>query len=497
MHPIPRPPRFATSMPAAGRIATAFAIAAFARTLFAATIAVGPPPASIQAAIDSANGGDTVQLSAGTYVQEFQVVSKSLSIVGAGRDVTIVQAPSAATRLTQSFASGGITWWAIVLVDNQATPTAQSVTIRDLTVDGSDQQDTVVPPIYGNSNRFAGIAFHEAGGTVQNVHVTNMRQTANFNELAGTGIVNASAGATPVTFGVADSVIDFYQRGGLDFRGASLTANVTNTTVDRGYTLTPNTATATPNGIQYSVASAGSVTGSRIDRNISTVNGPNGTGILLFMAGSVSVSDNTFDSNDAGLYALNAPDLFAASGNTVAFTGTPGVNDAIGIVVDSPLGSATLSANRIDGMAGFAMVLASGDRNFILSGNHFVGSGRGLLVAGNGVAGPIVSMNGDVFSGIAGNYIELETSPHDIWPTTASVRFDGRISGHMTLAQFDQIQAKIVDRHDDPALGLVLDFIEPLPPQQVPVDDGFALLVLGVALAVAAKASGRTTRNGR
>ncbi len=199
-------------------------LALFVSPVFAATIVVGPPPASIQAAINSAASGDTIQLSAGTYVQEFQVISKSLTIVGAGQNATIVQAPGPSTRLTQSF-TFGVTTWAVVMVDNQAAPTPQTVDISNLTVDGGTQQDTTIPPIYGSSNRFFAIGYHNAGGTIQSVHTTNTRQTANFNELAGGGIINASDTGT-VIFNVTNSLIDFYQRIGIDCRGAALTANV-------------------------------------------------------------------------------------------------------------------------------------------------------------------------------------------------------------------------------------------------------------------------------
>src|ERR1700722_11597875 len=107
-----------------------------------ATIPVGPPPNSIQAAVDLANNGDTVLLSAGTYVgQQVQVINKSINIVGAGENVSIIEAPGPATRLSQSFSYMGITWWCVVMIDNQAAPAPQTVNISNLTVDGDSQQD--------------------------------------------------------------------------------------------------------------------------------------------------------------------------------------------------------------------------------------------------------------------------------------------------------------------------------------------------------------------
>jgi hypothetical protein len=450
-----------------------FALSLFflAQSLDAATILVGPPPASIQTAINSAGNGDTIQLSAGTYVEPVQVISKSLTIVGAGENTTIIQAPPAAIPLTQFFTFGS-NFWCVLMVDNQAAPTPQTVNISALTVDGSTQQDTTTlpapsPGFYGSGNRFFAIGYHEAGGTLTNIHTTNTRQSANFDELAGGGIENASS-AAPVTFNVTGSLVDFYQRQGIDARGATLTANITNTTVDRGYTLTPNTTTATPNGIQFGGATTGSVSNSTISGNISTVAGSQATGIIPFFAGpNLLLSDNTFDNNDIAIAAIQNGDGLQISGNAVNFTGTPGVNDIEGIVAQDTAGLTTLTANTMTNIPGIAMDLIDGpstDEPFQLSGNHFVGGLTGLSVTGDTTTGPQVTMSSDTFAGTTGDYITETTSPHDIWSSTQSVSFDGLLPGHMTLAEFNQILTKIFDQHNDATLGLVLDYIPASPP---------------------------------
>ncbi len=443
-----------------------------AQSLSAATIPVGPPPASIQTAINSASNGDTIQLSAGTYVQQVQVVSKSLTIVGAGENATIIQAPAAATALTQFFSFNSARFWCVLMIDNQAAPTPQSVNISALTVDGGTQQDTTIlpapsPGFYGSSDRFFAVGYHDAGGTLTNIHATNTRQSANFNELAGGGIVNASSAAA-VTFNVTGSLVDFYQRGGIDVRGATLTANIANTTVNRGYTLTPNTITAVPNGIQFSVGAVGSVSNSTISGNICTVAGTQATGIIPFGAGpNLLLSGNAFDNNDIAIAAINNGDGLQISDNAVNFTGAVGVSPVEGIVVQDTLGLTTLAANTMTNIPGIAMDLIDDtgtDEPFQLSGNHFVGGQTGLSVTGVTTTGPQVTMGSDTFAGTTGNYITESTSPHNIWPSTQSVSFDGLLSGHVTFAEFNQILAKIFDQHNDAALGLVLDFIPPSPP---------------------------------
>lgn len=450
------------------------------------TIFVGPPPASIQSAINSAADGDTIQLSAGTYVQEVQVISKNLNIVGVGRDLTIIQAPGPGTHLSQFFTFGFNTY-CIVMVDNQAAPTPQVVNISDLTVDGDSQQDTVIPPIYSSGNKFFAIGYHNASGTIENVHTTNTRSTtpANFGALAGAGISNASNTGT-VVFNVNNCLIDLYQRIGIDCRGAALTANVTNTTINRGYFLPAGITT--PNGMQYSSNTVGTIVNNTIEGNIATQPDA-GNGIIIFNSvPNVLISENTLRNNDFGLSAITAISDMTISNNLVEFTTTPGINPIVGINLEIVSGLTILDSNKLNNLANVNMVLTS-DTNqpFQLQNNQFLGSQTGLLVQGNlattfdfvnfqaedpvipivptGTAqGPIVTMDSDSFVGTSGYYIQENGAPNDIWPSTATVSFDGLVSGHMTFAEFNAVLTKIYDKHNDPTLGLVLDFIPPITP---------------------------------
>jgi hypothetical protein len=447
-------------------------LSCFKNNLNASTIIVGPPPASIQTAINSAISGDTIQLSAGTYIEEIQVISKNLDIIGLGQGITIIQSPNSLTRLTQNYISGS-TFWCIVMVDNQAAPTPQIVNISNLTVDGSDQQDTIIPPIYGSSDRFFAIGYHNASGTIQNVHTTSTRQYANFNELAGGGITNASnTGAQ--TFNVTNCLIDFYQRQGIDCRGATLTANISNSTINRGYFLTPNTATATPNGIQFSGSTTGSIVNNVIEGNMSTVLGASATGLIPFGAGpNLLISGNTINNNDVGIVALQNGNNLTISNNTVNFTTTP-FNPVEGIAVTEPVGLTTLTSNIMNNIPDINMDLSSTtDQPFNLNLNQFNGSQLGLLITGNTATGPIVTMNGDSFTGTIGYYIQEITSPNDIWPSTATVFFDGLISGHITFAEFTAILAKVFGNDDDPTLGIILEFIVPVPPTFTSINPNF------------------------
>lgn len=438
---------------------------------------------TIQAAVNlAAASGDTIQIAAGTYIEQIQVINKSLDFVGAGVNNTFIQAPPPSTPLTQYF-TFGVNFWCVLMIDNQAAPTPQTVNISNLTVDGDSQQNTISlpapsPGFYGNSDRFFAIGYHNANGTIQNVHTTNTRQTVLFNELAGGGIINASnTGA--VTFNVTNCLVDFYQRLGIDCRGAALTATISNNTVNRSF-IAPNPA-ATPNGIQFSGNAIGSITNNTVEGNISTVVGAQATGILPFGAGpNLIVTGNTLNNNDVGIAAIQCDNNLTISNNTLNFTTTPGVNPAEGIVAQDTNGLTTITSNVMNNIPDINMeLISSTDQSFQLASNQFIGSQTGLIVTGATVVGPIVTMNGDSFTGTVGYYIQEVTSPNDIWPSTATVYFDGLLSGHITFAQFNQILTKIYDKHNDPALGLVLDFIPPSPPTLISISPQFGPAVGG------------------
>lgn len=469
--------------------------------LIGATINVPPPPALIQPYIDGASSGDTIQLSAGVYVEQIEIIStnlspKSIDLVGAtslsGDKLTTIQAPGPSTPLTEFFSYPvGMTlvkWYCIVLIDNRTSSPviAQTVHIRDLIVDGDHQQDTTTlgpPPdnIYGSTARFFAIGYHEASGTLQNVHTTNTRQSINFNEVTGGGIVNAST-IQPVTFSVTNSLVDFYQRIGIDMRGTTLTATISNNTVDRAYQPGPpySQQPAGVNGIQFSGGAMGSITDNLVKNNIYNflLNPPNqAVGILPTGAGAnILVSGNTCTDNDIGIGAFSNGANLVIENNIINYTTTSGVSPAEGIVVADTNGLTTITGNIMNNIPDINMDLSAtiGNENFALANNQFIGSQTGMLVSGKtGVppassVGPVITMDHDSFTGTIGYYIEESlapfTAPKDIWPNDVTVSFDGLVSGHMTLAEFNFVLTKIFDKHNNNTLGLVLDFIPPVGP---------------------------------
>src|SRR5262245_4232746 len=125
---------------------------------------------SIQAAIDAANPGATVKVLAGTYTEQI-VVSKDLTIIGAGMDATTIRAPAA-------LVNGQLGSPSIVEVYGAA------VSMRQLTVAGPgaiacgavDENGDEIPRLRW------GIRVHSEGhldfgfAAVRNIHDTPMAQ---------------------------------------------------------------------------------------------------------------------------------------------------------------------------------------------------------------------------------------------------------------------------------------------------------------------------------
>jgi len=108
---------------------------------------------SIQAAVDAASEGDTINLADGATFREQVVINgiDNLTIAGNGATIEMADSPVVTGNGNE----------AVITVLN-----ATGVMIDDVTVDGRG---------LGSSNGFNGIYFGDAGGTVQNATVTGIR----------------------------------------------------------------------------------------------------------------------------------------------------------------------------------------------------------------------------------------------------------------------------------------------------------------------------------
>lgn len=397
----------------------------------------------IQNGIDAVGVGGTVNLAAATYIEEIHI-AKNLTLNGAGAS-TVIQIPTG-TPLTNAyvFTTNGVTYHPIVKVEN-----ASAVNIQNLTVDGLGVSTNFL------NYPFVGIGYHNAGGVINNVTVTNINEGPTAGTQHGFGI-HAVVDTGSYTFQVLNSKINKFEKQGITLRGAGLTYTVSNNLIDN-----LNHIWATPNGIVVQNGATGTINNNTLTNIRGFLAGTDAAGILLINAGANSqVLNNNLTNIDLGIYSASAlGDILIQANNFT--TGN------YGVYVSSTGGVSTIKDNVVSNAAIVAgYIYSATDQIFHLINNSWQNSPDGLYIQGGGTTGPLVSMTNDRFNNISGYYISLYTAPHDVYsqPGSAHITFDGLDSGTyagasspLTLAQFTAINAKIYDQRDTPE-GLVLPY---------------------------------------
>lgn len=406
--------------------------------------------------------GDTVRVGAGTY-QEQVVIDKSVNLVGAGQGQTTIESPDSLT--TPSFTKGH-TYKAIVLVEGGA-----NANISDLTIDGLSKGDS-----NGSNGYFVGIGFFNAGGTLDNVHITGIRDSSLDNIQGGIGLAvfnndNTTHDTTARTVTLQDSTIDNYQKDAVLVRGTNLTANIVGNTI----TGAGSTAGEAQNGIEFYGDAAGAISGQVTNNTISGIsyiaasdyatsiyvlnsanvtvadNTVTGTGsdasygLAILGSNNITVQNNTFKNLQRGISLYD--DLYGVGGSSATFGPNSNISIQGGSLSGNEIGLFT-NASAVTGLSVSGVSFAGNGIQFTGSSSDLAGMlangntfDKGVYVTGgdtlfsqiqDGIAaasagGTVNVLNGTyVIASGGANYINVNKSLNLIGQSEAGVIIDAR-----------------------------------------------------------------------
>ena len=290
---------------------------------------------TIQAAINFSNAGEVIYVEPGTYTEQLQI-QKAITVQGTAPGV-IVQSPSS---LPLSFTTSAEHHPIIYVHDTN------DVSLVDLTVDGGGLGNTY------NYDRFDGVAYYNAGGTIQNNTIRDITDTPLDGMQRGVGIYAYNADGSPRTLDVIGNTILDYQKNGMALSGNNLVVDVENNTV----TGAGPTNQIAQNGIQVSYGATGKVIGNTVSGNYWTgkyagpgnndpatdPNADSAAGILIYEPGSsaLDISNNTLTDNQIGIASVAAASLNIHD-NTIQGPDHIGYGYPVGIMITDESGWST------------------------------------------------------------------------------------------------------------------------------------------------------------
>ena len=245
---------------------------------------------SIQEGVNLVVDGGTVNVAAGTYEEEINIVSKDVNLQGSSG--TVIQSPANLGLDANGFRG--------IIYVNDAI-----VTINNFVIDGLGR---------GNANyRFTGINLYNAGGTISNNTVLNITDTPFSGSQHGLGIYVLNDDTVARAVNILNNDISNFQKNGITTNGNDLTANISGNTV----TGIGQTSTIAQNGIQLGRGATGSISDNTISDIWYTGSGWSASGILLYEAsGTVSLENNIINNSDKGIFVDTT--TVQSKGNTIS-----------------------------------------------------------------------------------------------------------------------------------------------------------------------------------
>jgi len=265
----------------------------------AASINVPGDYPTIQAAINAASSGDTINVAAGTYIEQV-VINKNLTLSGTGNPT--IRAPATVSYYT--FPEGDANQWEPVVLAFGGTLAADNISISgagQITVNISgfivDGNSRIPSP---TSRRAVGILYRNVIGGVDDCTVQNMGYST--SSIRSWGIM--AYGTSDVIF--HGNNVSGYAKGGFVVNGCRGNPSLPkpNAIIDgnivTGPPLDPS-MTLAPNGIQIGWGATGSMTNNTVTNNGWPGTDWVGTGFLVQSSPDVVIEGNTATDNEVGI----------------------------------------------------------------------------------------------------------------------------------------------------------------------------------------------------
>jgi hypothetical protein len=297
----------------------ACAICFVAPTAHATTVAVGSCTnfvffTSIQSAVTAAPAGSTIEVCPGTYYEQV-TITKKLTLIGVantanGTDAAVIMCPTtgpSAGCTAYVTDIGGNSAAAQIFVDN-----ASAVTLSHLTVDGSNNQLSGSPYIVG-------IYYKNSTGTITDSVVRNQIPPSNAGDQPGGLAINieSSTGSPAVT--VTNNSVRNFDKNGISANGPGNGTGGPKVTIKGNTVVGVGATTVTAqNGIQIGYNATGTVENNYVADVNYTPATYTATGILIYGSSGVTVSGNTVESAQSGIYPASVGTDLSADNTTIS-----------------------------------------------------------------------------------------------------------------------------------------------------------------------------------